>query len=438
MKDKKILIVIIFAGVAAFSLFFSSQPAEKKRRLPQVSDITQEVNIAKLESQVQALRGLISAFVDMNRSLKESFQEEKQQREALQQALAEAASQNASLGKELNRARLSLELTLPIKQGIDKIEGSLAALQAAPGKEKELKQKLRDINRQLRLIDAQIPGLLKENTSYKRLSETQSGLLEKQEKDMAALRSVLKEEKIQRHKGADLEKIKNGLLAANVSLDVEISKLAKELKDARVKLSQAARENERLRMSAREMKKAKIIKQDNQKLQEQLLRLQEQFTQSQKDSASLQNEYAAAQETLKRNEAAMGSRADKILVLEEKLAEVRMKLAEIQSQHNALEMESASLRKQNVAVQLEREELKVQLNQARLNLSDMENQLAQIGVILRQAQDASSKDTEQSRSVLKAPGAAETTQPEEEAGEEAERVAVELYPAETTTIVEDK
>lgn len=388
MKDKKILIVIIFALATGFILFVSSKPVKKNERDFRAA-ITQEVNIAKLESQVQALSGLATAFLGLNRSLKASFQDEKQQREALQQALREAILQNESLSKELNQARVSLELTLPIKQGMNKIEGSLAALQVAPGKEKKLKQGLRDITRELRLIDAQIPGLLKENASYRRLSETLNGLLEKQEKDMAPLRA-------------------------------EISKLSKELKDAQIKLSQAAREKEARRISTGDIEKAKIIKQDNQKLQEQLLRLKEQFAQSRKDSASLQNEYAAAQETLKRNEAAMGSRADKILVLGEKLAEVQMKLAEIQSQHNALEKESASLRKQNVAVQLEREELKVQLNQAKIKLSDLENQLAQIGVI------------------IKAPNAVETAQPKEEAGEEAERVEVELYPAETTAAAEDK
>lgn len=433
MNDKKIFIVIIFALAAGLVLFVSSRPVEKNEWGYRAA-ISQEANIARLESQVQQLRGLISAFVQLNRSLRASFQEEKQQRETLQQALAEAALQNESLGKELNRARLSMELTLPIKQGIDKIEGSLAAVQAAPGKEKELKQKLQDINRQLELIDAQIPGLLKENASYKRLSETQSGLLEKQERDIAALRGALDEEGVQRrmmnkeldilkmaqNKGAELEKIKNNLLAANASLNAEVARLNKELKGARLKLSQAAREKESLRISTKNIEEAKIIKQDNQRLQEQLRQLQAQFAQAQKDSANLQNEYALLQETLKRNEGELGRRADKILVLGEELADIQMKLAGIQSQYNEQEKESASLRERNVAVQLEREGLKEQLSQAKIKLSDLENQLAQIGVI------------------LKAPGTAEPALPKEGAPEETKRVEVELYPAETASAEETR
>lgn len=421
MKDKKIFILIASAGIAAFALFFSPRPVEKNRRQADMGDITRQANIAQLESQVQALRGLITAFVGLNQSLKDSFQEEKEQRAALQQALSKAGLQNESLSQELSRAKVSLELTLPIKQSIDKIQDSLSGLSLAPGKEKEISRQLGDISRQLKLVDAQIPGLLKENASYKQLADTMQGLLKKQEEDIRALRSALDEEKtreeeakniqsLSERKGAEFEKTKNNLIAANASLHAEINRLTQALKDTQGKLSQAAREKE-----ISNTREAKALKEDNRKLTAQLNQLQEQLARLQKDSAALDDDYAAARETLKNNEAALGSRADKILVLEETLAGIRGQLSEIQSRYGELEKESAGLREQNVAGQLEREDLKGQLNQSRIKLSGLESRISQIGVI------------------LEAPKPAETTLPKEEARQEAKRVEVELYPAETIT-----
>lgn len=426
MKDKKIFILIVAAGIAIFIIFFASRPVENNGQHPDLSGITRDANIAQLESQVQQLRGLITAFVGLNQSLKASFQEEKEQRAALQQALSKAGLQNESLSQELNRARVSLELTLPIKQAIDKIQNSLSALTLAPGKEKEITRQLSDIKGQLKLVDAQIPSLLKENSSYKNLAETMQGLLENQEKDIAALRSALEEQKAQaqaakndqslsQRKNVDFEKIKNNLLETNASLHAEINRLTRALKDTQGKLSQGAREKE-----TRDAREAKTLRQANQKLQEQLNQLNSQLAQFQKDSAGMRNDYSALQETLKNNEAALGSRANKILVLEETLAGIQGQLSEIRSRYNELEKESAGLREQNVAAQLEREELGGQLNQSRLKLSSLENQLSQIGVI------------------LKVPKPDETALPKEKPQEEAKRVEVELYPNPEETITQEE
>lgn len=426
MKDKKIFIIIAFAGIIIFILLFASRPAGKNGQQPDLSDITRQANIAQLESQVQALRGLITAFVGLNQSLKASFQEEKEQRSALQQALSRAGLQNESLSQELNRAKVGLELTLPIKQGIDKIQDSLSGLSLAPGKEKEIGRQLSDISRQLKLVDAQIPGLLKENASYKQLADTMQGLLKRQEEDISSLRSALDEEKaktraekdtrdLSERKNADFERVKNNLIAANASLHTEINRLTQVLKDTQGKLSLTAREKE-----TSNTREAKTLKEDNRRLKEQLNQLQEQLARLQKDSAALRDDYAAARETLKNNETTLGGRADKILVLEETLAGLRGQLSEIQSRYGELEKESAVLREQNVAGQLEREDIKSQLSQSRIKLSGLENRLSQIGVI------------------LEPPKPAEATLPKEEARQDAKRVEVELYPAETITQETDK
>jgi chromosome segregation ATPase len=426
MKDKKIFILIAFAGIVISVIFFTSRPVENNGRHPDLNGITQESNIAQLESQVQQLRGLITAFVGLNQSLKASFQEEKEQRAALQRALSKAGLQNESLSQELTRARVGLELTQPIKQGINKIQDSLSGLSLAPGKEKEISRQLLDINRQLKLVDAQIPSLLKENASYKQLADTMQGLLKKQEEDIRALKNTLDEEKseertakniqfLSERKYAEFEKTKNNLIAANAALHAEINRLAQALKDTQGKLSQAAREKE-----ISNTKEAKILRQDNRKLQEQLTLLQEQLARLQKDSAALRDDYAAARETLKNNEAALGSRADKILVLEETLAGIREQLSGIRSRSGELEKESAGLREHNVAGQLEREDLKNQLSQSRLKLSGLESRLSQIGII------------------LESPKPAETTLPKEESRQEVKKVEVELYPADNLNPEADK
>ena len=79
----------------------------------------------------------------------------------------------------------------------------------------------------------------------------------------------------------------------------------------------------------------------------------------------------------------MGKRADRILVLSEKLTEAQSGLKDIRSKYQEIEKESAALREQNVAAQIEREELKIQLTQTRAKLKEFESQASQITSILK-------------------------------------------------------
>jgi len=117
-------------------------------------------------------------------------------------------------------------------------------------------------------------------------------------------------------------------------------------------------------------------------LQEQLKQLQARSEELSKNYADLKNEYAKADETIKQNTLALGKRADRILVLSEKLTETQSGLKDIRSKYQEIEKESAALREQNVAAQLEREELKIQLTQTRVKLKEFESQASQITNIL--------------------------------------------------------
>ena len=118
-------------------------------------------------------------------------------------------------------------------------------------------------------------------------------------------------------------------------------------------------------------------------LQEQFKTLQAHSEELSKNYADLKNEYSKADETIKQNTLDLGKRADRILVLSEKLSETRSGLKESRSKYQEIEKESAALREQNVAAQLEREELKIQLTQTRVKLKEFESQASQITSILK-------------------------------------------------------
>ena len=186
-------------------------------------------------------------------------------------------------------------------------------------------------------------------------------------------------------------------------------KLEKDLKSRESELGQFAQEKQTL---LKELEKAKMAAQGTRKLQEELKQLQARLGQLDDEGLNLKNGYREAQEIIKQNDAELGKRANKILVLEEKLTSMEFKLGEIQLKSGEMEKETALLREQNIAIQLEREDLRSQLHQTGIRLSALENQASQISDIIRQAP---------------AVKPAEASLPKEEA----KRVEVELYPDET-------
>ena len=186
-------------------------------------------------------------------------------------------------------------------------------------------------------------------------------------------------------------------------------KLENDLKSRESEVDQSAQEKQTL---LKELEKAKIAAQGARKLEVELKQLQAQLGQLDNEELDLKNGYREAQELIKQSDAELGKRANKILVLEEKLAGLELKLGDIQLKSQEMEKETALLREQNIAIQLEREDLRNQLHQARIRLSALESQASQISDIIRQAPAAKP---------------AEASLPKEEA----KRVEVELYPAET-------
>ncbi len=193
MKDKKFLILLSFALIVAFLFFYTSGAIEKYAQ-PHHSVIPKEPTAVQLEMQVAQLRGVITAFVQIGRSLDKAHQTQRLRAEDLDKKLREAISQVQGLNKELTQAKVSLELTQPIRQSFKDIQSSLSGLELKRGKEKEILAKIKEIEKTLNSIDRQLSGLFKENKSYRSEAKSLTQALDKKEKESAILKQQRGEE----------------------------------------------------------------------------------------------------------------------------------------------------------------------------------------------------------------------------------------------------
>src|SRR3989338_3872630 len=443
MKDKKLLILLIFLAIIGSVMLFLLRPLKKTEDLGAKDKESLQQNVIKLQSQVKQLQGLLRGFVLVNHSINTTFLKEKNQRGDLEKLLKDITAQNEILTQDLTQSRVSLELTKELRGKVDAAEKLIAGLNLKPGKENEIKRQLENLNKTLNSIEAKIPDILKENTSYRAKTQDLTRASEKQQKEIAQLKNELIQKRFlaknlnnlseelrrARVEKAVLEKAGSQLKETNFSLTTKLTALGEQLNDARGDLSKAVMEKEteikqnretlqrakqledailgltrrnqtlenelaplknqlealkeeRLRLT-KEIEEAKAAGQNAVALQEQLKQLQVRSEKLSKNYADLKNEYIKADETIKQNTLALGKRADRILVLSEKLTEAQSGLKDIRSKYQEIEKESAALREQNVAAQLEREELKIRLSQTRVKLKEFESQASQITNILK-------------------------------------------------------
>lgn len=469
MKDKKIVVSIIFALITGSLLVYvaSAGRFEKKKEANPQEIISDTKN---LTAQVQQLKDLLHAVVQLNQKLDASLQKEKGERPHLEKALKEAALQNKSLLEELSQAQVALALTQPIKQKINEIETALADVRIEPAQEKEIQRQLQDIHQKISAVDSQIPLFLQENKSYKEDAQNLRGLLAREEEEADGFKSQLqtrqKENQTLKENlnnvSEELKKIRDAhsvleintaerqkrqkeLTRANTSLNKELRSLTQSLGDTQTKLLAARKEKETLlqeldatghalaamqklkteketlqkQLAKSQDEKQNLLKgsaaaagalKDIQKLQSEIQNLKNQLEQLTTTYGQLQNAYAGVKETIAQNEIELGKRANKILIAAEQQAGADARLSEIQAKAKQMEKESALLREQNVAVLLERESLRLLLNQEKLRLSELEGQASLISAILKGAKPA------------------ENLRPKEET----QKIELELYPVKNT------
>ena len=443
MKDKKLLVLLIFLAIIGSVMLFLLRPIRNVENLPAKDKESLQQNVTKLQSQVKQLQELLRGFVLVNHSINTTFLKEKSQRGDLEKLLKDITTQNEILTQDLTQSRVSLELTKELRGKVDAAGKLIANLNLKPGKESEIKKQLENLNKTLNSIETKIPDILKENTSYKAKAQDLTQASEKQRKEIAQLKNELtqkqfltnnlnklsEELKMAKIEKAGLEKAGAQLKETNLFIQTKLDKLGEELSNARGGLSKAVQEKEAgikqtretLRRSqqledailgltqrnqtlenkltplknqleavkeeklalTKEIEEARAAGQNAKMLQEQFKTLQAHSEELSKNYADLKNEYSKADETIKQNTLDLGKRADRILVLSEKLSETRSGLKESRSKYQEIEKESAALREQNVAAQLEREELKIQLTQTRVKLKEFESQASQITSILK-------------------------------------------------------
>jgi chromosome segregation ATPase len=385
MKRQNILVIIALLAAGAYLV---SLQFPKNERI--AWGRRQQKNNVELELKIEELNDLLQAIIQANLARHKVEQEHPQP--GLTQKLQEVTAQKEALGQELIQAKASLELVRPMKQ-----KENTADKNRIENLTKQLKEK-EDIQAALsEQLDEEKANRQTASRNLKSISEE----LRLAKNTKSALERAISEN----------EKEKDELQTTNTSLKFEIKKSEKELTSLKNTLGQLSKEKQALAKELDEAKAAGLKTEQSRKEKEQLRAELELLNKAYTD---LRNEYLAAQEVLKQNEIESGRRADRILVLQEKLAKAEVQLADTQLKYTDMEKESTLGREQNVAAQLEREDLKNQLQQAKLRLNELENQASQILKLLKSAGDA--RVTLPVVSVVEPPK------------EESKRIEVELYP----------
>ncbi len=444
MKDKKILFLILFALLLLFLILHLSRTVNiETARLKKTAEPLRS-NAIRLESQVSQLQDLLHGFVQLNLVMKNNLEAEKNQNVGLKNMLDEISRQKEALSGQLAQAGTSLELTEGIRKKLSEMEQSLSSLKLEPGREKEFKNQLWELNRGLDKINYQIPELIRENKNYRREAEELKQALDKKEKELSSLKSGSREEKnrlqglnqdilklsqeiksLKEAKGsleataAQEEKLRAELKTAHSNLGEELNRVKKDLAESRGKISQALKETETLQkqkesyierirsLEAAESEIAPLKKQieelkeeryaltqeleavksgqlSAQKLQEELTKAQGQFGQLSAEHESLKSKARSDEETLKQNSLELGRRADRIVTLTDQMNALEAQSNETKLKFQGLEKDGALLRQENVSLRLEKESLNSQLGHLNSRLNEMETQASQISAILSQ------------------------------------------------------
>ena len=136
MKDKKLLVLLIFLAIIGSVMLFLLRPLKNTEDLGPKDKESLQQNVVKLQSQVKQLQGLLRGFVLVNHSINTTFLKEKNQRGDLEKLLKDITAQNEILTKDLTQSKVSLELTKELRGKVDAAEKLIAGLNLKPGKEK--------------------------------------------------------------------------------------------------------------------------------------------------------------------------------------------------------------------------------------------------------------------------------------------------------------
>ena len=408
MKDKKILILIVFAVVLSGVFLFLSTQKQREQTLSE--GFKQEIDIAKLKEEIVKTRDLLRVFMQTNAALKDELNrkeyllgKEKERSKDLQARLNELFLQNDMLGKELTSTQANLaeieELTQPIRKRFEGLEStfegvraSLATLGFSPGKENELKRQLASLKNDLDSIDRQIPSLIKENKNYRKQADILKNLLSQKDAQIQNLDEKLNEGLAkEKEKAKELEELVSLKSTLEKKLDEsreEKSLLEKDLneKNAQIKNLENKLEEGKKQLSENDARIRSLEKQSEEEItkkNEELnsliqarLNLEDQISQLQKKNVFLENELEQAElnkKELKRLERAnfvleqgLNSLKNKNSLLNERIVKLNSKL-----QARGYDKTISTLKKIN-------QELKSELDLTRTGLEKLKNDYANL------------------------------------------------------------
>jgi chromosome segregation ATPase len=437
MKDKKIIIFVIFILIIGFIFIYISRPVHKPKPV-----YSGQAGPAGLTAQIEQLRGIVHGLVQSESVLKKQLDVQKQKFTDLEKSFMDATNRNEVINKELSLARVGLELAKPVKQRLSQVEDKLANFNFGAGKEKQIIKQLQDLNKSLAEVDNQIPSLVSEDKIYRvKAKEVETELfalkkdmgqerikrenlsrdlnamnielkmankarflageraegLEKEITELKNNNSYLNEEMKKSEKSlkemarreAELIRDKEGLTKNRQRLENQVNQqyqaisplkdknkeMAEELNSLKQELDQLNRERQVMLKAMDEAKNATL---NYQKLKQEISRLQTQLEEVNISYVSLKEDNKKNQELIKQDSLELGKRADRILVLQEKAADIENKLISLQLRYQEVEKDSASLRQDNVAIQLEREGMELELNRTKEKLGELDNKLQQI------------------------------------------------------------
>jgi len=373
---------------------------------------------------LQQLQAINKELDTLGHSIPELVKENKSYKQKAQ-SLASLADMKevelVSLKKQLEQEKANKQ---PF---IDRINALTDELKMVTKNKSILEQKSADVDKAIEKLKQENSFLNQALMKFEQeLKEANNKQIESsKEKDLALTQkdALIKEKDLQlSQKEEELKKEK----------DLALSQKDDALKEKDLAIQQ---KEEVLKKQEEQQAKVILLTQANQELEKGIGSLKVELEKLNKDYAAWQSEQKNTQEIIKQHEAELGKRADKIVVLQEKLSEMEDKLSEIQLKSKDMQKESALLREQYVVIQLEKENLKSQLEQTKLKLSNLQSQISQTIQLNANLQN----QFQQINSILKT-----TEQPQGYTKEESvpsaasKKVEVQLYPQNKSEVKDEK
>ncbi|MBU1998643.1 MAG: hypothetical protein ABIG46_01760 [Candidatus Omnitrophota bacterium] len=292
---------------------------------------------SQIEELVRSLEGKSNELASLEKELAD-YKNEMKNKEGVREKLS----------KDLNLAATELKLLYKAREGLE--------------------EKVKELEKNIKYFKGLSPTLKDDlEKAEKELRETQMGQIKIIREREEALR-------LSQQAQNELKEVSSALSSyekKNKELESQLNAYKKEL----------AGLNKERGLMLKAVDEAKQNSQNYQKAQGELEQLKIQVEQVSKDYSVIKEESKSVKDSLEQANLEQARRADRILVLQDKLAKTEDKLLEFQLKYKGIEKDAAGLREQYVVLQLERENLKKELARTAAKLNELQAKMQQVGSI---------------------------------------------------------